>query len=106
MAYAWGVCESANPGELVWGETGPALMARAVARQGLEAYKKRADVFCPVPYHEWRSLIEPTNGGVLSEATQAVHLWNEMWRREGLDKNGRYDADSLYERLRKEYSVS
>ena len=32
MAYAWDVCQTKNPARLVWGETGPRLMAKAVKK--------------------------------------------------------------------------
>ena len=32
MAYAWRVCETKDPEHLVWGETGPRLMAAAVEK--------------------------------------------------------------------------
>ena len=32
MAYAWAICETKDPEKLVWGETGPRLMAEAVKK--------------------------------------------------------------------------
>jgi len=32
-----------------------------------------------------------------------VHLWNEMWRREGFDKDDKYDPACLYQQLRARY---
>src|ERR1044072_5126389 len=54
MAYAWGVCEQKDPEHLVWGETGPRLMAAAVAKFSLEAYKQPPEVFCPLGYGDWQ----------------------------------------------------
>jgi mannosyltransferase OCH1-like enzyme len=104
MAYAWSVCESKEPQLLAWGETGPGLLSQAVTKLRLEAYKKEHHVFCPLPYHDWRKLLEPGNGGRDQDpGTYSIHLWNEMWRREGVDKNASYDPDSTYELLKKEF---
>ena len=103
MAYAWGVCQQKNPQELVWGETGPRLMMDAVGRFSLERYKKPFQVFCPLDYSEWHRVLEPDFEGTLNETTYAVHLWNEMWRDAGQDKNDDYNPACLYERLKRKY---
>jgi hypothetical protein len=103
MSYAWGVCDSKDPEQLAWGETGPKLIARGVAEFSLEGYAKPANVFCPISYNDWRKVLEPGIGLPPDPATYAIHLWNEMWRRAGMDKNDQYDPDCLYERLRRKY---
>jgi hypothetical protein len=32
-----------------------------------------------------------------------IHLWNEHWRRNKIDKNKTYDSQCLYEVLKKKY---
>lgn len=103
MAYAWGVCQTKNPENLVWGETGPRLMAEAVGNCALEEYKRPHQVFCPLGYDEWRAVLEPGSDAAFDETTRAIHLWNEMWRAAGQDKNQRYHPDCLYEQLKKRY---
>jgi mannosyltransferase OCH1-like enzyme len=103
MAYAWGVCRTKNPQELVWGETGPRLMGEAVRKYSLEGYKQPHEVFCPVGYLDWHKLLEPDAGALFDERSYAIHLWNEKWRAGGQDKNAEYDPDCLYERLKRRY---
>jgi mannosyltransferase OCH1-like enzyme len=103
MAYAWEVCEQRDPRELKWGETGPRLMTEAVGRFSLELFKKPSRYFNPLDYREWRRVLEP---GELYEDSYAVHLWNEMWRAAGQDKNATYDPNSLYEQLKTRYTKS
>jgi mannosyltransferase OCH1-like enzyme len=103
MAYTWGVCETKNPENLVWGETGPRLMGEAVSRFLLEEYKKPYQVFCPLGFSEWRRVLEPDFDPVFDETTYAIHLWNEMWRAAGQDKNQQYHSGCLYERLKRKY---
>src|SRR5882724_8521437 len=59
MEYAWEVCQSKNPEQLGWGETGPRLMGEAVRKFSLENEVKPHQVFCPVSYWEWRNVLEP-----------------------------------------------
>lgn len=103
MAYAWGVCQTKNPQELVWGETGPRLMGEAVRRYSLEGYKKPHHVFCPVGYLDWHKVLEPDAGALFDERSYAIHLWNEKWRADGRDKNAEYDPGCLYEQLKRRY---
>jgi mannosyltransferase OCH1-like enzyme len=104
MAYAWDVCQRKNPARLVWGETGPGLMAKAVIRFGLEKYKMSHKAFCPIDYEEWRKVLQPGFELLFDERTYAIHLWNEMWRAAGQDKNAQYDQTCLYEKLKRTYS--
>ena len=103
MAYAWKVCQKKNPVRLVWGETGPRLMAKAVRKFSLERYKQGSLVFCPVDYQEWRKVLEPGFKVSLDDRVFAIHLWNEMWRVAGQDKNAQYDQSCLYEELKRAY---
>jgi hypothetical protein len=105
MAYAWEICQRTNPEELKWGEIGPKLMAKAILEFSLESYVKPYDVFCPIGYSEWLTILQPNLTWEFQEATHAVHLWNEFWRRNGRDKNQRYHPTCLYEQLRKQYSI-
>lgn len=103
MGHAWNVCQNKNLRRLVWGETGPRLMARAVRKFSLEGYKKGARVFCPVNYSEWQSVLEPNAQIALDDRTFAIHLWNEMWRLAGQDKDAQYHQSCLYEKLKRTY---
>jgi len=103
MAYAWEVCQKKNPEDLVWGETGPKLMGEAVREFSLERYKKPFRAFCPLEYSDWHKILEPDFEDGFGRDTYAIHLWNEMWRAAGQDKNAAYPAACFYERLKREY---
>ena len=103
MAYAWKVCESKNPNRLVWGEMGPKLMAKAVRKFSLKRYKKNSRVFCPVDYEKWQTVLQPDVGLPFDDGIYAIHLWNEMWRLAGQDKNAQYHERCLYEKLKRTY---
>lgn len=103
MRSVWGACQAMDTGTLQWGQSGPELMTRAVQDLALSGYTLPPDAFCPVAYLEWERVLEP--GSLWERGTQpyAIHLWNEMWRRAGRDKDARYDTDCLYERLKRRY---
>jgi mannosyltransferase OCH1-like enzyme len=103
MAYAWGVCQKKEPARLVWGETGPKLMGKAVRKFSLGKYKMSSGVFCPLDYQEWEKVLEPELKVLLDDRTFAIHLWNEMWRAGGKDKNAQYHDACLYEKLKRTY---
>lgn len=106
MAFNWDVCSSAtNPGGAVWGQFGPKLMARAIGEFRLGEFLQPAEVFCPIAYDEWETLLSPAPPG-FGEQTHSVHLWNEMWRRGGRDKRAAHDAGCLYESLKGKYLPS
>jgi mannosyltransferase OCH1-like enzyme len=102
MSYMWNVCESKDPSKLVWGETGPTLMEEAVERYSMQRFVKGWKVFCPVGFRAWRDLIAADPPDIPAES-YAVHLWHEMWRAAGQDKNAHYHPGSIYERLRRRY---
>ena len=103
MAYAWDVCDKKDPTKLVWGETGPRLMAAAVREFSLERFKQPPEVFCPLGYADWHKVLEPNADVKLSERSFAIHLWNERWRAAGQDKNATYPRDCFYEQLKQKY---
>jgi len=103
MGQAWEVCQSKNPLELLWGETGPKLVAEVVRKFSLERYAKPHQVFCPLSYLDWHNVLETPAESFLSETTHSIHLWNEMWREVGQDKSARYPDSCLYEQLKTRY---
>jgi mannosyltransferase OCH1-like enzyme len=103
MAYAWRVCDEKDPDKLVWGETGPQLMGEAVREYSLERYKQPAQVFCPLGYFEWHKVLDPDTDVRLDDRSYAIHLWNEMWRAAGQDKNSEYPEGCFYEQLKRKY---
>jgi mannosyltransferase OCH1-like enzyme len=102
IAHAWEICQTKEPAKLVWGETGPALMEESVERFSMQRFVKDWKVFCPVGFRDWREFLS-ADAPELSSETFAVHLWHEMWRAAGQNKNTHYHPASLYEQLRRRY---
>jgi mannosyltransferase OCH1-like enzyme len=86
-----------------WGELGITLLSRMIFRNRLEQFIKYPEYFCPVSYHNFNHLIG-NSSYVLPEISYALHWWNEMWRRKGIDKNAKFPEKSLYETLKSKYN--
>jgi mannosyltransferase OCH1-like enzyme len=103
MGYAWEMCRTKDPAKLLWGETGPKLANAAVEKYSLQRHVKPALVFCPLGYLDWYRVLEARQEEILGESSYAIHLWNEMWRGAGQDKNAAYPGSCLYEQLKQRY---
>jgi hypothetical protein len=103
MQYCWEHCDRADSRTLKWGDTGPKLIARAIDNFSLARYVQPPAVFCPIPFDQWNRLLTPGLEWNFGNDTQAVHLWNEMWRRNNCSKDANYDPGCLYERLKSRY---
>jgi hypothetical protein len=102
MARAWEVCQGKDREALVWGEVGPRLLRELVAVFSLERWLEPAATFCPYSWQDWPRALAPP-APELAPTTRAVHLWHEMWRHHGQDKDGAYPPTCLYERLKARY---
>lgn len=103
LEYAWRACERMDTAALKWSQCGPALLGQAVDTHALAPHVQPWPVFCPVHFSAWRRVLEPSPAWQFPPETRAIHLWNELWRRSGQDKDARYDATCLYERLKQCY---
>lgn len=87
---------------LEWGTIGPKLLMKGVLSHNLqEKYCLDRVTFFPVPYTEMIAMLY-VNMRIVN-GMYGIHLWNEVWRRQGLDKNGTYAEGSLYEELKRKY---
>jgi hypothetical protein len=103
MQYAWDTCQTMDPAELKWGQSGPGLAQRAAQACGLEDAVAAPEVFCPVHFSQWETMLDGSISHQFVEATRGVHLWNELWRREGRTKDAAYPPECLYEQLKRRY---
>ncbi len=103
MRYCWEHCDRADSRTLKWGDTGPKLIARALGAFSLNHFIQAPRVFCPIPFNQWNQVLMPDLEWQFSRETRAVHLWNEMWRRDNRPKDASYDPSCLYERLKSCY---
>ena len=90
---------------LKWGELGPVGVTQWIRYWQLEDQILPFWHFYPVPHSHWRSIFDGSLVGNLEFLGNArcLHLWNEMLRRHGIDKNQRFVPNSLIETLRQRY---
>lgn len=103
MQYLTKACRSKDRASLKWGETGPKLIAEGIRLLSLQDRVTASDAFCPLGWYDWEQVIDPEASIPLEATSVAIHLWNEMWRRQGKDKNALYHPHCLYERLKIRY---
>ena len=98
-----------DPDGLAWPDLGPPLLTEGVKRFRLTGYALPHWAFSPIDWWNWEEIV---SGRLsmriktrlkLTRGIYAVHLWNEIWRREKLDKNGIYHPQCLYEKLKRMY---
>ena len=115
MKYCWDKTQEIGK-NIVWGQIGPKLLRSAVYKFNLQNHLQLPNVFCPIHYGETKTLVEQSWSNDygkqiawqrpfdLENECYGLHLWNECWRTNGLDKNGSYPKDTLYEKLKEKYS--
>lgn len=98
--------EGNRRGNIRWGESGPLGFTRAARHLGHADKALPFWHFYPLHYRNWRAAFDSglaRNPGFFGES-RAVHLWNEMTRREpSFDKNARFPIDSPFETLWRRY---
>tara|TARA_B100001250_G_scaffold126140_1_gene107331 strand:+ start:42 stop:950 length:909 start_codon:yes stop_codon:yes gene_type:complete len=107
-------------GELKWG-SGPKTVRKIIAEFGLERFIVNWKVVSTCGWRDARSLTDPYYQGdkkhhgdrslartvnEISPESRVIHLWNEMWRRQGLDKNTCFSHDSIIETFRRKYGYT
>jgi hypothetical protein len=102
-AYAYEISESKDPAKVRWGETGPRLLKQAVERFNLQEYVQPSFAFCPIEWRDWELALKPEGDFEIGPESFAVHLWNEVWRREGRNKDASYPSGCLLENLKARY---
>lgn len=92
--------------DMEWGETGgPEGFTKALDYFKVRDKAKPFVFFFPVHFSNWHTVYDDTfkNGMDFFADTYAIHLWNEMTRRESFDKNATFPKDSLIEQLKRKY---
>jgi len=102
VARALAIAEQTNLLEAEWGSTGPRAVHAAVVEKEAANCVMAPDVFCPFGWWQVPEFVSPTVH-LVPEGAHTIHLFNEIWRRNFIDKNARYDPLSLFERLKRHY---
>lgn len=99
--YCYNICVGKNKSQLKWGEIGPKLVRDGIMKYNLRKYIKPYEHFCPIGYENLNSIITPSKL-VVGRSWYGIHLWNEFWIKNNLDKNKLYYG-SLFCKLAYKY---
>jgi hypothetical protein len=92
-------------GNVIWGEVGPDGFSRAAKHFDYTRKALSPSEFYPVHWRDWKRVFSEGNfdwDDALRES-KALHLWNELLRRNQVDKNAYFAPSSLYEQLCRRY---
>ena len=74
--------------DLDWGETGPDLLTRAIEGSIYDRHVLPSAFCYPILGADAMQFLDPEQGAAVERKTSGsplIHLWNEMWRRTGVD---------------------
>jgi len=103
MAWAWNQCSQLERGGITFGQIGPRLLQAGVDALNLHAFMRPHTFFSPVAFYDWRTMVESSRLPAIRPETYGVHLWNQMWSANGVDKDGQFPADCFYEILKRRF---
>jgi hypothetical protein len=103
MQYGWDRCMMMEIPKMVWGQAGPPLFTEAVHAFDLTQYIISSALFFPVYYTEAPRAFIDIYVPRIAPDCYSIHLFNEMWRLAGADKNATYPSVSLYEQLKRRF---
>lgn len=89
--------------DFAWGDVGPKLVTKVVRAEKAHRYVQNRKVFYPVGWRFWKFLFKPNKRLPNEKDAYAVHFWNEMTRRSGLDLDGPFPQTSIYQKFRDLY---
>ena len=96
-------CDNQNKDTLPWGVVGPKLVSKVVKELDIESFVKPWKFFNPIGFEQLGMIFDETFGNMNLDESYTIHLWNDMWRRNNLDKNRKYEENCLFEKLKKKY---
>ena len=101
-------------GRMGWG-AGPTTVKLLVNNYNLKNNILHWNVICSCCCEDYRSIFYPNEKDFdknvikslnnIPKNMYCIHLWNEMLRQGGIDKNGSFDEKSLFEQLKKKYGI-
>lgn len=99
-------CITSNNKFKGWGWIGPKLLTDVITQNNLFDEMCPETMFCPVSWKNYSLLFQPNMTKVvddLCEQSYTCHLWNELFKRDGIDKNAIPPEGSWLFNLHKKY---
>ena len=125
LSYCINQIESLDIKTMSFGLAGPFLFQKAVKELQLENMVVPFDYFNPITWRNVgelilgetstvnrlkelvRPIIKPGTmiGRRINSESYTVHFWNEVWRNNNFDKDGKYNSGSLFEQLKSKHHI-
>jgi hypothetical protein len=106
MAWACRACQKTDIASVTFGQLGPRLLQAGIDELGAHAFMRPHTFFCPIPFYEWGTFLDPLHTFALGTEVYGVHLWNQMWSAHHIDKDAAFPSGCLYERLKQRFLVT
>lgn len=90
--------------KLRWGEIGPNLLKEMICKHQLDEFVLSPDIFCPIDWFDFSHLLNESMEWPIE--SYSIHLWHEMWRRSGQNKDGNFVNGCIYEKLKNKFLKS
>ena len=86
--------------DLMWGTIGPSLVASLVKnhQNSHQILIGDAQEYMPISYDQIQIILQPSHS-FKTESIKTIHLYNEVWRQNNIDKNNPPGEGSLFQHL-------
>ena len=98
--YCYEACLQIDREKMQWGATGPKLVQAAIQKLDMGDSVQPPEVLYEIDYCDLERLF---NDCELPTETCGVHLWQAMWKDRGIDVDGPFPPECLYERMRRRF---
>lgn len=85
-----------------WGEFGSRFLDRVLKQYDSQEYIQPTHVFSPINWHQI-DLFFKEGVDTIPINSYAIHLWNNLWSKSGINKNANFHPDSIIEKLKTKY---
>ncbi|MGO1671161.1 MAG: glycosyltransferase [Sphingobacterium sp.] len=86
---------------VLWGSFGPTLLHRHIHGSQYGAFKQSPETFCPINWNEIDQFFD--ENFLLETDSYTIHLWNEIWRRQKIDKFQKFHPRSMIEYYKRKH---
>lgn len=94
MQRVYAESSQVNHDRVIWNELGD-IFSKHVISLGLARYIQPSKVFSPTPYYDIPAIVGSNHSIQIPSESHGMHLYQETWRRNGLDKHDIDGPNSL-----------
>lgn len=94
-----------NYRDIQWGEFGPALINYVLKQYDSSEFVMPVHAFCPVDWTDMKRIVNDVYLTIPIDS-YSIHMWNNLWRINKVDKEKVYPPGTVYEMLKLKYLES